>query len=398
MKKLFAAIPLLALALFGCTPSSSSISPSSSAPESSIPTESNSSEKPVYENVSYQNPLRFHKQDGSEYFVTCADPDVIYGDDGYWYMYCTNTSCEMGDKGVAYDRGPIFRSQNLIDWTWVGSVFDGHSDALEWGDPDAGVWAPSVLKVGDTYNYYYSLSLWGDSNPGIGVATSPTPYGPWTHYGMVLDSETSGVSNSIDPQALYVGEELYLVWGSFYGIAATKLTDDGIEPFCGLSALKDNLIWIVEDNSGGTMDIDINYEGSYIIEIDGSWYYFGSQGSCCSGVDSTYRVKVGKSDSFFGDFKGSDGKKLHEGTYGDLVIGPSEQVAGTGHNTIVRDFAGDYWIFYHGFDINGEFPNERVPFIDKLLFDEDTGMPYVSGYKASYREEKVGPCVIASYQ
>ena len=175
-------------------------------------------------------------------------------------------------------------------------------------------------------------------------------------------------------------------------------SDDGIEPFCGLSALKDNLIWIVEDNSGGTMDIDINYEGSYIIEIDGSWYYFGSQGSCCSGVDSTYRVKVGKSDSFFGDFKGSDGKKLHEGTYGDLVIGPSEQVAGTGHNTIVRDFAGDYWIFYHGFDINGEFPNERVPFIDKLLFDEGTGMPYVSGYKASYREEKVGPCVIASYQ
>lgn len=91
MKKLFAAIPLLALALFGCTPSSSFISPSSSAPESSIPSESSSSEEPVYENVNYQNPLRFHKQDGSEYFVTCADPDVIYGDDGYWYMYCTNT-------------------------------------------------------------------------------------------------------------------------------------------------------------------------------------------------------------------------------------------------------------------------------------------------------------------
>ena len=158
MKKLLAAIPLLALALIGCTPSSSSSIPSSSLEESSSPIESESSSEPVYENVDYQNPLRFHKQDGSEYFLTCADPDVIYGDDGYWYMYCTNTYCEMGDKGVAYDRGPIFRSQNLIDWTWVGSVFDGHSDALEWGDPDAGVWAPSVLKVGDTYNYYYSLS------------------------------------------------------------------------------------------------------------------------------------------------------------------------------------------------------------------------------------------------
>ena len=382
---------LLALSAF-CL----SCSPSNSSSASETPVEETSSSEIKTESTTYQNPLKFYKADGSEYFVTCADPDVIYGDDGYYYLYCTNTYCEMGDKGIAYDRGPIFRSRNLIDWTWCGSVFDGHPDALSWGDPEAGVWAPSVIKVGSTYNYYYSLSLWGDENPGIGVATSPTPYGPWTHYGMVLDSETSGVSNSIDPQAIYYGEQLYLVWGSFYGIAATRLTDDGIEPYCGLAALKDNLTWIVEDNSGGSMDIDINYEGSYIVEIDGSWYYFGSQGTCCSGTASTYRVKVGKADDFLGTYRGSDGEKLSEGTYGDLVIGPSEDVAGTGHNTIVRDMAGDYWIVYHGFDIHGEYPSERTLFIDKLLFDESTGMPYVECRQPTYRQSVVGPCVLAS--
>lgn len=81
----------------------------------------------------YQNPLKFYKQDGSEYFVGAADPDVIKGDDGYYYLYCTNTYCEMGDKGMQYDRGPIFQSKDLLNWKWVASAFDGHPDALNWG-------------------------------------------------------------------------------------------------------------------------------------------------------------------------------------------------------------------------------------------------------------------------
>ena len=70
----------------------------------------------VYTVQEYDNPLRFYKQDGSQYHVTVADPDIYRDDEtGYFYMYCTNTQCEMGDKGMQYDRGPIFRSENR--WT-----------------------------------------------------------------------------------------------------------------------------------------------------------------------------------------------------------------------------------------------------------------------------------------
>lgn len=349
-----------------------------------------------YINKTYQNPLNFYKQDGSKYFVTAADPDVLKADDGYFYMYCTNTYCEMGNKGMQYDRGPIFQSKDLINWTWVGSVFDGHPQALNWGDKDAGVWAPSVIKVGDHYNYYYSLSLWGDSNPGIGVATSLTPYGPWTHYGKVLDSNLSGVKNSIDPQPIYDEDgKLYLIWGSFYGIGAVELTDDGTEVFWGINNIKDHLYWIIDDNSNGQMDININYEGSYIIKRNDSYYYFGSQGTCCDGVNSTYRVKAGKSNKLLGKYYGSDGKTLTDetGSYGDLVVGPSEEVAGVGHNTVVEDYEGEFWLFYHGFDVNGEYPNERTIFMDKLYFDEND-MPYVENKKASIHQDKIGPLVI----
>lgn len=358
---------------------------------------STSSESRVnYTNKTYQNPLNFYKQDGSKYFVTAADPDVLKADDGYFYMYCTNTYCEMGNKGMQYDRGPIFQSKDLINWTWVGSVFDGHPQALNWGDKDAGVWAPSVIKVGDHYNYYYSLSLWGDPNPGIGVATSLTPYGPWTHYGKVLDSNLSGVKNSIDPKPIYDEDgKLYLIWGSFYGIGAVELTDDGTEVFWGINNIKDHLYWIIDDNSNGQMDININYEGSYIIKRNDSYYYFGSQGTCCDGVNSTYRVKAGKANKLLGKYYGSDGKTLTDetGSYGDLVVGPSEEVAGVGHNTVVEDYEGEFWLFYHGFDVNGEYPNERTIFMDKLYFDEND-MPYVENKKASIHQDKIGPLVI----
>lgn len=355
-------------------------------------------EKKEYTREKYSNPLNFYKKDGSKYNVYCADPDVIFcEEDNFYYMYCTNTDVEMGDKGIMYDRGPIFRSRNLIDWTWCGSVFDGLENAAEWGTKDAGVWGPSVIKVGDKYNYYYALSTWGDPNPGVGVASSFTPYGPWVDHGRLLDSETTGVKNSIDPQALYVDDKLYLVWGSFFGIGLIELTEDGLEPYVGATNLKEYTQFIIKDNTtDGKMDININYEGSYIINKDNKFYYFGSQGTCLSGTNSTYRVKVGVSDSIFGPYVGSDDKELDdlEGSFGDLVIAPSEEVAGTGHNTIIKDFDGRYWIMYHGYDIYGENPEYRIPFIDELIWDEKTNMPYVKGQKASLHEEKLGPTIL----
>lgn len=348
----------------------------------------------VYTNEVYTNPLRFHKQNGSLYDVTVADPDIYRDDEsGYFYMYCTNTQCEMGDKGMQYDRGPIFRSKNLVDWTWVGSVFDGHPNALDWHDKNAGVWAPAVIKVGDNYNYYYSLSLWGDSNPGIGVATSPTPYGPWTHFGKLLDQNMTGVRNGIDPFPFYDGEQLYIVWGSFFGIAAAELTDDGTELFYG-DNVRDHIYYLIDDNTEGKgMNVDINYEGSYIIKRNGKLYYFGSQGTCLASTESTYKVRAGVADNFLDKFTTHDGITLDKAPFGEEVISPSEDIVGVGHNAVVQDFAGDYWLFYHGYDINGVRPGERIVFLDKLLWDEN-GMPYVAGRKASLGEEKIGPTIV----
>ena len=397
MKALFRLLAISSLALTGCNllkpDSSSSLEPSSHSGDSNT---GSSTEPMVLITTTYKNPLTFYKIDGNPYDVSTCDPDVIQGDDGYWYMYCTNCNVEDLNGNMKFVLGPIFKSANLHEWRYVGNVFEGNAGAATWGSSGAGVWAPSVIKVGNKYNYYYSLSSWGDSNPGIGLAVGDSPVGPWTHHKKLFDQNMTGVKNGIDPQALYVGDDLYLAWGSFFGIAAIKLTDDGTEPFYGFDHIKDHLTYIVENNRAEDqgMDINVNFEGTYVIEHDGKFFYMGSQGTCLNGISSTYHVQAGVADTFFGPYYGSDGKTItdYEGTFGDLVIGPDDNVAGTGHHTIIQDNIGDYWIIYHGFNIHSDFNEERIAFMDKILWDEN-GFPYVQNKVASIGTLLPGPTV-----
>ena len=395
MKALIRLLAISSLVLTGCTIAKPDSSSGSSSGSSGSNTDT-SSETRTLTTTTYRNPLTFYKIDGNPYDVSTCDPDVIQGDDGYWYMYCTNCNVEDLNGTMKYVLGPIFKSANLHEWRYVGNVFEGNAGASTWGTSGAGVWAPSVIKVGNKYNYYYSLSSWGDSNPGIGLAVGDSPVGPWTHHKKLFDQNMTGVKNGIDPQALYVGDDLYLAWGSFFGIAAIKLTDDGTEPFYGFDHIKDHLVYIVENNRAADqgMDIDVNFEGTYVIEHDGKYFFMGSQGTCLNGIHSTYHVQVGVADTFFGPYYGSDGKTItdYEGTFGDLVIGPDDNVAGTGHHTIIQDNIGDYWIIYHGFNIHSDFNEERIAFMDKILWDEN-GFPYVKNRVASIGTLLPGPTI-----
>jgi arabinan endo-1,5-alpha-L-arabinosidase len=371
MKKQLLLVPFL---LISCTNSS----------VSTIIYHSSNNETIELERKTFTNPMHIIKQDGSEIFVTIADPTILASDDGYYYLYPTNAETEVGNKGVMFDLGPIFRSDDMQNWHYAGSAFEGNADAVNW-NIDAlktgGVWAPSVVKIGNRYNYYYSLSGWGDPNPGIGVASSPTPYGPWTHYGKLVDQVDSGVRNGIDPHVFINDDKVYLIWGSFFGIAIIELTDDGLEPFYG-NQYKSYVQYIIENNNGTVMNTNKNYEGSYLFYKDGYYYYMGSQGSCCSGQNSTYRVKVGRSSNLFGPYKNKDGQNLEEEPYGDLVIESSELVKGTGGSVVFQDFGDEYWLAYHGFYSEGLDPNQRVFFVDKLSFDQE-GWPYVKNKEAS---------------
>lgn len=335
---------------------------------------------------SYSNPT-YQLANGIKTPTYTADPFVVRDSDGTYYLYCTQTDAYT--PNLTFQRGPTWKSINLVDWEYVSDVFADYNPT--WGTMGAGVWAPTVVKINDTWNFYYSLSTGGDANPGIGVATSPTPYGPWTHYGKLFNSEEIGVTNSIDPYVFLDDGKVYMVFGSFGGlITLIELTADGLGLKNGIEYQKENKIAIA-----GYEVFDLNnYEGTFILKKDGYYYLFLSTGSCCSGVNSTYKVVVARSEKLEGPYIDSNGKGMFKPNCGDPVVVPSLSGAmGTGHCAIINDDNDNLWMLYHGYDTTSATKDSRVLYLDRLIFDEDTKMPHVENYKASNHEVLDGPYI-----
>ncbi len=156
----------------------------------------------------YQNPVIAY---------SLPDPSVIRGDDGYFYLYATEDIRNL----------PIHRSKDLVNWEMVGTAFTDQTRPDF--EPDGGLWAPDINKVGDRYVLYYSMSVWGGEwTCGIGCATADRPSGPFSDQGMMLRSNEINVQNSIDPFYIEEDNRKYLFWGSFRGIYGIELSDDGL--------------------------------------------------------------------------------------------------------------------------------------------------------------------------
>ena len=375
--------------LVSCGPTSEPSVPTTSESTTSVPEPT--TEPIVAKNNNYTNPT-YPIVNGKEEPTYMADPYILRTEEGKFYQYCTQTDVFLIDDapGRTFVRGPIFESDNAVDWKYVGNVFENYEPT--WGTQGAGVWAPTVCKVGEYYVYYYSLSTGGDDNPGIGVARSLTPYGPFEHFGKLFNSKEIEVTNSIDPYVFWDEGKLYIAWGSFGGlITIAELESDGLSLKGGIETQREAKVAI----AGYERNESKNYEATIILKKDDYYYLFLSTGTCCSGAKSTYHVVVSRSKNLFGPYEDSKGRGMFAPDRGDYVVVPSMTgVMGPGHNGLFTDDNGDVWMVYHGYEVNGPRPDWRVTFLDKLIWDEETGMPHVEGNKASLTE-KPGPYINA---
>lgn len=288
------------------------------------------------------------------------DPSVVRGDDGFFYLYATEDIRNL----------PIHRSKNLTDWEYVGTAFTDQTrpDFEEKG----GIWAPDINKIGGKYVLYYSMSAWGGEwTCGIGCATADNPAGPFTDHGKMFRSNEIGVKNSIDPFYIEDSGRKYLFWGSFRGIYAVELSDDGL-------SVKEGE---VPRKIAGTA-----YEGTYIHKKGGYYYLFASIGSCCEGLRSTYTTVVGRSKDLLGPYVDKEGNRMLDNCH-EILIHKSDSFVGTGHNSeIVSDKDGNDWMLYHAVSV--ENPDGRVLMLDRV--DWQGGWPVVAGDVPSAESRK--PC------
>jgi arabinan endo-1,5-alpha-L-arabinosidase len=312
--------------------------------------------------ATYTNPV------SREFADTFADPAVIKAKDGYWYAYGTTDPLREGE-GTRH-LIPTARSTDLVDWTYVGDAFT-EATLPAWAAPDAALWAPDIRYLDGTYYLYYVVTqttATGEPNDNaIGVATAPTPTGPWTDSGGPVVGPRRGDSGNpgdfkwtFDPSQFTDRDGTrYLYYGSYYGgIFVTELSADATRAV----------------GEPTMVAIDNRYEGAYVVR-HGRWYYlFASEANCCAGPTTGYTVFAGRSASPRGPFVDRDGISLVTSRVGGtIVVTPNGNTwVGTGHNAVVTDLAGQDWFVYHAIDRRDPFLdepfgiNERPMLLDRL--------------------------------
>jgi arabinan endo-1,5-alpha-L-arabinosidase len=331
----------------------------------------------------YTNPLKPQIPSGG-IVESCADPSIIRGqapDDPYWYMYCTTDPLRGADRdgqgNLIFHLMPIQKSLDLVNWTYAGDVF---ATRPSWVDPNAGLWAPDIHFFNGHYVLYYTAS--NTNLPGggsaIGVATAPSPTGPWT------DTGTPAVEPhpapccpdsrrwTFDPAVIADDSgQKYIFYGSYFGgISARTLSADGLHS---------------DPASQVQITIANRYEGAFVVKHDGYYYLFGSATNCCNGPLTGYSVFAGRSKDVLGPYVDREGNQLLAGRVGGtpVISMNGNRWVGPGHNAVFTDFEGQDWFLYHAADQNDPYFTGAVGFTKRpaLLdpLDWVDGWPTVRG-------------------
>jgi arabinan endo-1,5-alpha-L-arabinosidase len=226
------------------------------------------------------------------------DPSTVTFSNGKYYSFGT------GGGGLISSDG----------WTW-------HSGAVR---PGGGA-APDVLKIGDRFLIVYGATgggLGGGHNGRILTMWNQTldPTSPDFKFSepvVVASSNGEEDCDAIDPSLLLDPNDgrLWLTYGTYFG-------------FIRLAELDPKTGKRVEGNTA--VNIAIDCEATYLMYRDGWYYLLGTHGTCCSGPNSTYNIRVGRSRKITGPYLDNMGMDMLRGG-GKLVVAASGRFIGPGH-------------------------------------------------------------------
>ena len=260
---------------------------------------------------------------------------------GDWFVLST------GDPAVAGGTVQIRRSADLRHWTYAGTVFDAIPAWLQEAVPGvSNLWAPDLHRHAGRWYLYYSASTFGSNRSVIALATNTTldpddPDFAWSDRGQVVASRPTDDYNAIDPGVIEDADGVrWLAFGSFWsGIRMVRLDWPS-----GLAAVGQGEPLRLADRLVPPNAI----EAPYIVRHAGWYYLFVSEDFCCRGVDSTYKVAVGRSRSVTGPYVDRLGTPLLHGG-GTEILSENGPMIGPGGQSVYGD-----WLAHHYYDARAD--------------------------------------------
>lgn len=280
--------------------------------------------------------------------IRVHDPVVIQ-QDGIYYLFCTGS-------GIS-----VYASPDLVNWERKEPVFKESPDWVAQVVPNFKnhIWAPDISYYNGRYYLYYSISAFGKNTSAIGVTTNTSlhPGDPdfhWIDHGIVVQSVPNrDLWNAIDPHvAVDDAGTAWLSFGSFWGgLKLVKLAEDRLslaQPEEWYTIASRERRPLTDDDRAGNAAL----EAPFIFKKHGYYYLFASYDYCCRGAESTYKVRVGRSETITGPYLDKEGVRMDKGG-GSLVLAGNEAWPGVGHNSIYT-FAGKDYFFFHAYDMSDQ--------------------------------------------
>ncbi len=254
------------------------------------------------------------------------DPSNIIYADGRYYVFGTGDGIYMvSSSSASFDTWRVetspFANGNPA---WIENYVSGFEGFY---------WAPEIIYMNNTYYLYYSVSM-GQRPSAIGVVTTPSLSNPvWTDQGMVVYSDNSTTYGSIDPDLFYdQSGRLWLAYGSHLtGIALARLGHISGKP---LNSTRYNIV------------TSSQAEAAHLEYYNGYYYVFYNVNICCAGLESSYAIYMGRSQSITGPYYDKNGVSLNNGG-GTLFLGTNGRYVGAGHFGY-----GEGKLTYHFYDGN----------------------------------------------
>jgi len=285
------------------------------------------------------------------------DIDTIDNDNGDQYDMNDYHVLEMtSPDGPARDLGCVLKVEDI---PWASKQ----------------LWAPDAAWVNNQL-YFYFPARDKDGIFRIGVATAPSPEGPYTAQPLPISG-----SFSIDPCS-FVDDDgtAYLSFGGLWGGQLEKWTtgtfQDSAKGPSGASValspqiarLKPNMLELAEaprdlvivDEHGNPLlagDEERRYfEGPWMHKYNGLYYFSYSTGT-------THKIVYGTSKSPYGPF-----------TWKGEILPPV--LGWTTHHSIV-EFQGRWWLFYHDCSLSGGINHKRSVKMAPLNYRADGSIEMV---------------------
>jgi arabinan endo-1,5-alpha-L-arabinosidase len=266
--------------------------------------------------------------------IVARDPsDIVKCKGEYWVFYT--------GRGV-----PSYHSKDLVNWKRGPAVFKAPPEWIAKIVPEnrrMSYWAPDIIKLGDRYLLYYSVSSFGKMTSSIGLATNPTldpddPACHWTDQGFVVRTQEGQQGeryNAIDPSVFHDRNgSLWLAFGSYWsGIKLIQL-----HPQTGKRIAPESKLFSLAYNE--------SIEASYLCRHDNYYYLFVNWGSCCQGPKSTYNIRIGRSKAVTGPYLDKARVDMLQGGGSLFLATTNAPLIGPGHaGTLNAD--GKHWFTSH---------------------------------------------------